>query len=195
MELHNQYGDVVRYGPNRLSFSTVEALQVIYGSRANTKKSYWYDTMKFYMKVPSTHATTDKAQHARKRRILAQALSERMVHVYENEFRNILKNFLERYQKTPSQTEETWSPPFDMSHEFTLLCFDSMGQFCFGESFGSLQNPKKAEITENTLKGFWGLNAVCASARVFVSTYTDHFIVVDWAYACAFLVTVGCTPI
>jgi cytochrome P450 len=163
MELHNRYGDVVRYGPNRLSFITPEALQAIYSSRANTKKSFWYDTMTFYMKVPSTHATTDKAQHARKRRILAQALSERMVHVYEEDFKNILGKFLERYKSPESETKGGWSPPFDMSHELTLLSFDSMGKFCFGESFGSIQDPRKADIIEATLKGFRGLNAVCAS--------------------------------
>ncbi|KAF2002187.1 cytochrome P450 [Amniculicola lignicola CBS 123094] len=160
MELHNRYGNIVRYGPNRLSFSTVGALQAIYGPQANTKKSHWYDNMTLFMKVASTHATTDKIEHSRKRRILAQALSDRMVHVYEDGFRNLLTAFLRRFSDPTSQTEGGWSTAFDMSEELMLLNFDSMGSFCFGESFGSLQNPRKADITEKTLEGFRGLNAI-----------------------------------
>ncbi|KAF2681132.1 cytochrome P450 [Lentithecium fluviatile CBS 122367] len=160
LDLHNRYGSIVRYGPNRLSFSTVDALQAIYGSRANTKKAYWYDTMTFYMKVPSTHATTNKVQHARKRRILAQALSDRMVHVYEDGFTKLLKSFLQRYDTPDAEAEKEWSSAVDISHEFMLMCFDSMGSFCFGESFGSLLDPQKAGILETSLEGFRGLNAI-----------------------------------
>lgn len=160
MELHHRYGDIVRYGPNRLSFSTAESFRAIYGPVANTKKSSWYEAMTFYMKVPSTHATTDKRNHLRKRRILGHALSERMVHVYEDGYKRVLKNFLERCRSTDPQSMHGWSRPFNMSHEFTLLSFDAMGQFCFGESCASQEDPKKAEIIENTLEGFRGLNAV-----------------------------------
>ena len=169
--LHNQYGSVVRYGPNRLSFSTIDALQAVYGSRANTKKSFWYNTMTFYMKVPSTHATTDKSQHARKRRILAQALSDRMLHMYEDGFRKLLASFLSRYETPVSEVGNGWSPTFDMAQEFMLFNFDSMGSFCFGESFGALQDPQKAEITESTLKGFRWLNAVCYFGWLNVTSY------------------------
>ncbi|KAF2011829.1 benzoate 4-monooxygenase cytochrome P450 [Aaosphaeria arxii CBS 175.79] len=160
LRLHRTYGPVVRYGPNRLSFSTPTAFQAVYSSQANTKKSYWYDTMTFYMKVPSTHATTNKKQHARKRWILSQALSDRMTVVYEQAFLNLLQGFIRRFHKVASHTKDGWSPSFDMTEEFTLLAFDSMGMFCFGESFGSLQDPKKAEIIENTLEGFRGMNAI-----------------------------------
>jgi cytochrome P450 len=162
--LHDQYGSIVRYGPNRLSCSTSDALQAVYGSHANTRKSFWYNVMTYYMKVPSTHATTDKVKHARKRRILAQALSDRMIHVYEDGFRDILANFLQRYGSAVTEEKAGWSPAFDMSHEFTLLSFDSMGKFCFGETFGSLRDPAKARISEVSLKGFRWLNAVCKVA-------------------------------
>jgi cytochrome P450 len=150
----------VRYGPNRLSFSTTEALQAIYGSRANTKKSTFYDAMGLFIKVPSTHATTNKLQHARKRRILSRALSDRMMPVYEGGFIELLEEFLKRFE--PSQSSNgTNAKEFDLSREFMLFNFDSMGQFCFGEKFGSMQTPKNAEIIEKTHGGFRGLNAVC----------------------------------
>jgi cytochrome P450 len=137
IDLHNRYGDIVRFGPKRLSFSSADALQAIYGSRANTTKSLHYKAMAFYMKNASTHATTDKVKHARKRRILAQVLSDRMVHVYEEAFRKLLVEFLRRYE-TPVSKKERWSSTFDMAPDFVLLNYDSMGEFCFGESFGAL---------------------------------------------------------
>ncbi|KAF3407864.1 hypothetical protein DPV78_000465 [Talaromyces pinophilus] len=38
VDLHRQYGPVVRLGPRMLSFSTPEAIQVIYGSGKKFKK-------------------------------------------------------------------------------------------------------------------------------------------------------------
>jgi cytochrome P450 len=131
IDLHDRYGEVVRYGPNRLSFSSTDALQAIYGSRTNMAKAFNYKAMTFYMKEASTHATTDKGQHARKRRILAQALSDRMVHVYEKGFRKLLAEFLRRYENSGSK-DDGWSPAFDMAHEFLLLNYDSMGIFVSG---------------------------------------------------------------
>jgi cytochrome P450 len=110
------------------------------------------------MKIQSTHSTTDKSQHSRKRRILSRALSDRMMPVYEGRFLKLLDEFLQRFEPA-SQTSES-PPAFDMSREFTLFNFDSMGQFCFGEKFGSLQHPDNAMIVEKTHEAFRGLNAV-----------------------------------
>jgi cytochrome P450 len=109
--------------------------------------------MCLFIKVPSTHATTDKSQHARKRRILSRALADRMMPVYEPGFLRLLGEFLERFELDSSKS-------FDMTKEFILFNFDSMGQFCFDESFGSMQNPDNAIIIEKTHQGFGGLNAV-----------------------------------
>ncbi|KAH7219724.1 cytochrome P450 [Fusarium oxysporum] len=40
--LHKKYGSVVRYAPNRYSFSDLEAVKVIYGLGASFPKSSWY---------------------------------------------------------------------------------------------------------------------------------------------------------
>jgi cytochrome P450 len=134
-------------------------LEAIYGSRANTKKSTFYDAMGLFIKVPSTHATTNKSQHARKRRILSRALSDRMMPIYEGGFLVLLDEFLDRL--VPSKlSSDGVSKAFDISREFMLFNFDSMGEFCFGQKFGSMRTPKNAEIIEKTHGGFKGLNAV-----------------------------------
>ncbi len=163
VQLHKQYGEIVRYGPNRLSINNVAAISAIYGVRANTKKSYFYEVMQFYMKIPSTHATTNKLEHTRKRRILSQALSDRMLHVYEAGFLEILDNFTNRYD-SPADVDG-WSAPYDVAHELSLLNYDSMGKFCFGKSFGSLDEPEKAKILPTIFEGMRALNGV----RIFKS--------------------------
>lgn len=160
VRLHHRYGKFVRYGPNRLSINSATALNPIYGTHANTKKAYFYDTMQFYVEIPSTENTTDKVEHARKRRILAQALSDRMLHVYEPGLLKVLETFLRRYE-LPAEGDAS-SKVYDLGLDFTLLSFDFMGDFCFGKSFGSLEDPSKAEILHTISEGLRGLNAVRA---------------------------------
>jgi hypothetical protein len=80
-----------------------------------------------------------------------------MMPVYEPGFLRLLDEFLSRFEPDSSKS-------FDMSKEFVLFNFDSMGQFCFDERFGSMQNPENAIIIEKTHQGFRGLNAVRYSA-------------------------------
>jgi hypothetical protein len=190
IDLHRRYGSIVRYGPNRLSCSTVDALHTVYGSRANTKKSYWYDTVGFYIKVPSTLCTTNKSHHARKRRVLSQALSDRMIHVYEGGFTKLLEKFLRRYEMPASDDSKGWSSAVDMSREFTLLAFDSMGEFCFGESFDSLTDPTKAEISARSFEGFRGLNAVRVALTNTVLLILNIPSSADWTYAWLILASI-----
>jgi hypothetical protein len=82
-----------------------------------------------------------------------------MMPIYEGGFIELLEEFLKRLE--PSRKLNGSEPKtFDLSREFMLFNFDSMGQFCFGEKFGSMQTPKNAEIIEKTHGGFRGLNAV-----------------------------------
>ncbi|KAF2689058.1 cytochrome P450 [Lentithecium fluviatile CBS 122367] len=156
VRLHNRYGKFVRYGPNRLSINSAGALKSIYGAHANTKKADFYEAMQFYMDIPSTHCTVEKEQHSRKRRILSQAFSDKMLYAYEPLFVKTLEKYLTRYEKAG----DSWSEEYDMNHEFSLFVFDAMGGFCFGEPFGALDDPKKADIVPPTFEGFQGLNVV-----------------------------------
>lgn len=161
IRLHEKYGGVVRYGPNRLSINSATALKTIYGNQPELRKSHYYDSMQFYMPFPSTHATTDKAQHVRKRRMLAPAFSERMFPTYERGFLDILGRLLEQIK--PKDGHNQLENVHDLNAKFALLSFDAMGDFCFGKSFGSLEDPKKAEILAISSDGIRGLNAVSAT--------------------------------
>jgi hypothetical protein len=158
VHLHQRYGKFVRYGPNRLSINSVGALRPIYSATANTKKADFYEAMAFYMDIPSTHCTVDKELHARKRRIMSQAFSDKMLHAYQPLFTKTLMKYLSRYESVEA---DGWTKTYDMNHEFSLFVFDAMGGFCFGKPFGALDDPKKADIVPPTFEGFQGLNVVC----------------------------------
>jgi hypothetical protein len=41
-ELHKKYGDIVRIGPNELSFANADAIPIIYSPRPHLVKGTWY---------------------------------------------------------------------------------------------------------------------------------------------------------
>ena len=65
--LHQRYGDIVRYGPNQLSFNTSSALTTIYGPKANVQKSKWYTVFLPGPEAISVWTCIDKISHAGKR--------------------------------------------------------------------------------------------------------------------------------
>lgn len=70
-------GPVYRYGPNQLSFNTAKSLTDIYGPKANVQKASYYKA--FVRDVSNMFNTINKKSHAKKRRMIAPAFSERAI--------------------------------------------------------------------------------------------------------------------
>ncbi|KAK5108699.1 hypothetical protein LTR62_008104 [Meristemomyces frigidus] len=77
---------------------------------------------------------TDVEAHARKRRVLNQAFSDRALRGAEPYVHKNLDRWLELAQQQISTGEE-WSKPMNMAHECNYLVFDILGDLCFGKSF------------------------------------------------------------
>ena len=73
---HEKYGNIVRFGPNSLSFNSNTALKEIYGFKSNARKADFYKAFWASKDSASTHSSIDKATHARKRRVLSHAFSD-----------------------------------------------------------------------------------------------------------------------
>ncbi|KKA23523.1 sterigmatocystin biosynthesis monooxygenase stcF [Rasamsonia emersonii CBS 393.64] len=76
--IHDRYESVVRIGPNSVSFDTATAIRHIYGRRPG-KRGYAKDP-DLYIMPPSGAAgigESDDVNHARQRRYLAPAFSEK----------------------------------------------------------------------------------------------------------------------
>ena len=143
---HEKYGHVVRFGPNSVSFNTNSALKEIYGHKGNVRKSDFYSAFPATKDAYSTHSAIDRAQHARKRRVLSHAFSDAAVRSMENHVlahvRQFCQNLGEKGAGILSQEEKReWTPAKNLSDQANYMTFDVMGDLCFGKAFGMLERP------------------------------------------------------
>lgn len=112
-------GDYVRYGPNRLLINTAEGLRDIYGNGSISKivKSDAY--VPLVHRAPNTLTIRGGKEHAHRRRIMAQGLSEKAQRGYEHRILTHIVRFCN--VMFPGQAEKrhegerAWSEPMDMS--------------------------------------------------------------------------------
>lgn len=107
---HQKYGDYVRYGPNKLMINTVEGLRDIYNVGAGSKfmKASAYAPM--VHRAPNTLTIRGGKDHARRRRIMAQGVSEKAQRGYEHR----IMSHIDKLCKV-AYSGDTWSEPMDMS--------------------------------------------------------------------------------
>jgi cytochrome P450 len=148
--LHQKYGPVVRYAPNKLSFNTAGSVNDIYvGNKPNIQKSEFYDAFPAIKGFPSTHSAIDKKVHGRKRRVLSHAFSTHAIesmdqYIFQNVkiFCNLLGDPVRDTVQVSSNDEKaSASPVKNVSRLASYLTFDVMGELCFGKSFGMLTHP------------------------------------------------------
>ncbi|KAK7032813.1 cytochrome P450 [Favolaschia claudopus] len=75
LQLHERYGDVVRIGPNELSFRDVDAIFPMMGSRGMPKGPWWDGRVLNSHAVRPLLALRDPEEHARRRRAWNRAFS------------------------------------------------------------------------------------------------------------------------
>lgn len=143
---HERYGPIVRFGPNSLSFNTNTALKDIYGFKANVRKSDFYSAFPATKDAYSTHSAIDRAQHARKRRVLSHAFSDAAIKSMENHVLAHVRQFCTNLGQNDSTAlardeKREWTPAKNISDQANYLTFDVMGDLCFGKAFGMLERP------------------------------------------------------
>jgi len=139
--LHQQYGPIVRFSPNTLSINHPAALKAIYAHGANVQKSTFYKCFRAAPQAVSTLLVTDKAQHARKRRVMSQAFSAeamRGMEVYVVGLVQDLVDKIDEVKKVSDAKGDGWSSTVPMASYLNWLVFDIMGDLVFGKSFGTL---------------------------------------------------------
>lgn len=145
--LHEKYGVIVRYAPNTISINDPAALKDIYSHGANAQKSEFYRCFRAAPNAISTLLATEKAHHARKRRVMAQAFSDPAIKGLEFYVLQHVQDLVDRIGMAvtrPGVEKQGWSRELDMQKYCNWLVFDIMGDLVFGKSFGTL-----GEIPEN----------------------------------------------
>ncbi|PLB46284.1 cytochrome P450 [Aspergillus steynii IBT 23096] len=161
LRLHEKYGPVVRFGPNRLSFCSDHAVSDIYGVRANTQKSRVYSAFKHFFAVPASLTTIDRKVHSYKRRVTSRALNTSAVRGLEE---LILQNVRRFFALLPSssQNEEDqpqWSPQtVDFSKSFQYLLSDIMGDVTFSKNWNTQASSANRPLLDLMTLGTCGIN-------------------------------------
>jgi cytochrome P450 len=136
-------GEVVRFGPDKLSFRSAQALNDIYTDRrANMIKTGWTRSGEAINPSITTHVTPDRQLHAARRKLLNNAFSERAMNSLDRYIVEQIRDWCAHLGQTASGTngeKSSWSEPRDMGHWSTLLTIDVLGELCFGASFGAIR--------------------------------------------------------
>ncbi|KAH8803028.1 cytochrome P450 [Xylogone sp. PMI_703] len=138
---HEKYGNIVRYGPNRLLFNTSGGLKDIYGHQKNIKKARQYKAF-----GRNTFSVADKTLHAWKRRAMKQGLTDAAFKDYESiilKKRDIFCSLLAGDSSIagPGNT-------FDMGKWTKYLTFDIISNLAFGAEPHMIERPHNRYVTE-----------------------------------------------
>jgi cytochrome P450 len=126
---------VFRYTPDSVVFNTPEGYKEIFGLHGNVKKTEsYYRVWPHNVKITNTWNVTDPSAHARKRRVLNHAFSDRALRGAEPLVHKNLDRWLDLMGEQIKPGSE-WSTPLNMADEVNYLVFDILGDLCFGKSF------------------------------------------------------------
>ncbi|SPO05597.1 related to isotrichodermin C-15 hydroxylase (cytochrome P-450 monooxygenase CYP65A1) [Cephalotrichum gorgonifer] len=133
-QFHNQYGPVVRFTKEDVSFISSDALNKIYGHKSGKDQTFEKDIIRFYN--PTEHPNIisgDNEAHKRMRRLLSHAFSEKALRNQENVLNHYVDLFITKL-KAKAQEGEV----IDIVQWYNFATFDLIGDLAFGESFGCL---------------------------------------------------------
>ncbi|KAF2107470.1 putative benzoate 4-monooxygenase cytochrome P450 [Lophiotrema nucula] len=129
-ELHEKYGQFVRYGPDKLSTTAEDVIPILYqkGGRMFPKTEF-YDA--YGAAHPNVFGMRDEPMHSIRRRHMSHSFSitsVKKMEPYLDENITILKNRLSRYCNT--------GEAFDLKRLFHFYVIDVLGELAFAQSFG-----------------------------------------------------------
>lgn len=135
--LHEKYGPVIRISPNELAFNTPRAFRDIYGARPGD--CFQKDPSRY---LPPANGVShligeiDNASHARQRKLLAPAFSDRALREQEPLVTGYVDTLI---SKLRAEIQQGYSV-LDIKNWMNYTTFDITGDLMFGESFGCLKD-------------------------------------------------------
>ncbi|PQE30301.1 cytochrome P450 protein [Rutstroemia sp. NJR-2017a WRK4] len=145
-KLHAKYGDVVRLGPNSLSFANPKALKTIYGLNKGFVKSHFYRVQQSVANgraLPSLFSTTSEPFHAQLRRSVNSAFSMSSLVQYEPLVSRTTEIFL-------SRTADLFASPnnpcsCDFAKWLQFYAFDVIGEMTYSKRHGFLEENRDVD--------------------------------------------------
>lgn len=159
LELQQKYGTTFRYRPDAVLINTPTAFKTLFGPRGNVKKSDdYYRVWPKTIDVTSTWNVTDIHTHARKRRVLNYAFSEKALRSAEPFVHSNVDRWLDLFEKDGKDGSKS----YNMADQINYLVFDILGDLCFGKSFDMKEPGSKVRNIPEILAEFLVImNPVC----------------------------------
>lgn len=139
-QAHEKLGPIVRLGPNELSFTDPRAIKDIYGHSSRALKDGFYDALS------STHKhvldVIDRTEHARKRKLVANAMSMKMIEEFEHRVNADIRVLIEQWDKKctspPSSgvTSHPLSETIDARRWLNLITLDMIADLGLSTKIG-----------------------------------------------------------
>ena len=176
-EMHEKYGEFVRFGPNMVSISDPSAIPTVYPMRAGFPKvgrskmilfkvflkhgkvtddklsqGLFYRTLMPYTRkggaLPAVFNTRDEKLHKQIKNPIAPLFSLSNVITYEPFVDKVLAVMIEQLDKRCANTRE----PFDFGLWLQFFAFDVMGTLTFSKRYGFLETGRDVN---GMLKTIW----------------------------------------
>ncbi|KAL4803800.1 hypothetical protein BDV18DRAFT_153642 [Aspergillus unguis] len=138
LALHRKYGDVVRLGPNTLSFASPSAIKVIYGLNKGFTKSEFYPVQMTVSKgepLPSLFSTLDEGFHANLRHSVNHAFSMSSLVQYEPMVNETIELFLDQTTSLFASRGQTC----DFARWLQFFAFDVIGSITYSKRHGFIE--------------------------------------------------------
>lgn len=135
-ELHSIYGDVVRFGPTRLSFTTAKAWKDIYG-HGHPELPKHFSTGIRQREGHTTIISANARDHARFRRAMLPAFSDKALGQQEPLIKVYVDLLVSKLDEVAQSREAA-----NMVKWYTYTTFDLIGDLAYGEAFDGLKTGK-----------------------------------------------------
>ncbi|CCO33928.1 hypothetical protein BN14_08015 [Rhizoctonia solani AG-1 IB] len=155
-QLHNKYGTFVRLGPNHISIADPDALEIVYGHGSGVLKSDFY---RIFQNGPETDVfnTSDKVEHSRKRKRLANIFSPQNVVAFEPRVRGHIRELCAQWDLRCEEAAngvagvnwvsmDGWAV-MNICAQFSYLAFDIIGDLALGSPFRLIQAQKDSSLS------------------------------------------------
>ncbi|KAJ5860638.1 uncharacterized protein N7529_007948 [Penicillium soppii] len=150
-DLHEKYGEVVRFGPNEVSFITAQAWKDIYGHGHQQLPKVLHSTSN-----PSDITSANDTDHSRLRRSLAHAFSAKGLQSQEP----IITKYVDLLIQKLKIIAASSIPEADMVKWYNLTTFDILGDLAFGEPFGGLESSEYHYWVSTIFQAIRGMSLV-----------------------------------
>ncbi|KAI0446171.1 cytochrome P450 [Xylaria telfairii] len=138
-ELHEKHGPLVRIGPNHVSASSAESIQVVHRSRSGFTKSGIYGILQPRFEGSDLHnvfSTQDPEYHAALKRTMGTLYTTTAVSGLEYHLDDCTRLFLFKMNEILGQEK---SSKVDMAAWLQYYAFDSLGAVNFSQMLGFLE--------------------------------------------------------